>query len=178
MAARTVRRMSEDYVQFGQPPAAPKPKRRRSRTALLLVAGAIAAAGLGIAAVAASALVVGPKVGEAVEESSTFDIAGYFELVDEDVHVGGGTCKGVGGYSDISNGAQVIVTDAAGQTVALGQITDGFNNYPGHCRFKVVVRGVPKGSDFYGIEVTHRGRVQFSAADIAKPVSLSLSLGS
>jgi len=127
-----------------------------------------------MAAVAVSALFVGPRVGEAVETASTFDISGYFELIDDDIRVSNGSCSGTGGYSDISNGAQVIVTDAEGKTVALGKIADGFNGYPGRCRFKVVVKGVPKGSNFYGIEVTHRGRVQFTAVDIAKQVELSL----
>lgn len=95
----------------------------------------------------------------------------------------GQVCAVGGGYSDIRAGAQVVVTDDAGRTLALGQLGDGTLRLPDlehwgtrSCVFPFSVQ-VPGGHDFYGVEVTHRGVVRYSAGQLRQPVELSLDGG-
>ncbi|MEV1245104.1 hypothetical protein [Nonomuraea sp. NPDC049750] len=81
-------------------------------------------------------------------------------------------CSGKGGYSDIGQGTQVVVTDAAGKTVALGKLGTGLHEERG-CTFRFAIT-VPPGGQFYGIEVSHRGRVQYAAYELD---SIELQLG-
>jgi hypothetical protein len=84
------------------------------------------------------------------------------------------TCTGGGGFDDIRQGAQVVVTDAAGKTIALAQLDAGSWKRDVGCIFLFTVPDVPGGEKFYGIEVSHRGRVQYSARQLAAPLELSL----
>jgi hypothetical protein len=90
------------------------------------------------------------------------------------VRVSESRCAGGGGFDDIREGTQVVVTDAAGKTIALGQLTAGGRKGGVGCMFLFVVENVPAGLDFYGIEVSHRGRVQYTAAQLAAPIELSI----
>jgi hypothetical protein len=65
-----------------------------------------------------------------------------------------------GGYSDISDGAQVAVADSTGKTLALGELSGGTYG-PDGIVFSFHVDDVPD-ADIYSIEVTHRGAVKFS----------------
>ena len=78
-----------------------------------------------------------------------------------------GVCYGLGGYSDIRQGAQVKVTDAAGKVVGLGDLGAGqqVGSLLEGCAFTFGVVGVPADGDIYGVEVTNRGIVQFKKAD-------------
>mgnify|MGYP001562051118 CR=1 FL=1 len=82
-------------------------------------------------------------------------------------------CTGHGGYDDISAGAQVIVTDAASKTVAVGELDPGARDGEGVCVFPFSLM-VPTGETIYGIEVSHRGRVQYQAGQLKQPLSLTL----
>ncbi|MEV0616179.1 hypothetical protein AB0I81_22890 [Nonomuraea sp. NPDC050404] len=84
------------------------------------------------------------------------------------------TCRGGGGFDDLREGAQVVVSDAAGKTIALGQLGAGSWKRGVGCIFLFTVADVPGGLDFYGVEVSHRGRVQYTAAQLAAPVELSI----
>lgn len=86
----------------------------------------------------------------------------------------GDRCETGGGYSDIHPGTAVAVTDASGATVALGALGDGTQDGAGHCRFPFTVADVPGGGDFYGVEVSHRGKVQFKSEQLREPVELTL----
>lgn len=95
----------------------------------------------------------------------------------------GQPCAVGGGYADIRAGAQVVVTDASGRTLALGELGDGKLRLPDldvwgtrSCVFPFSVQ-VPGGHDFYGIEVTHRGMVRFTAEQLRQPVEMSLGRG-
>jgi hypothetical protein len=172
----------------GEPPtmpaAAPAAKRRLSPLAaglIGLVAGAAivggawaivgnsnddapAADGKGTSAVDA----LNGKPGE-------FTLDGSFELTDGAVDDGLGGCEGSGGYEDIAEGASVTVYDAAGAVIATGSL--GTSTYElGTCTFDVSVGHVPKGEDFYKVEVSHRGTVQLTA-DEAESGQLAASLG-
>lgn len=72
-------------------------------------------------------------------------------------------CRGTGAFSDLAGGTAVVISDASGKTIALGQLQ------PGHvsgtnCVFQFSVEA-PR-SDFYGIEVSHRGVVKYSLAEV------------
>lgn len=84
------------------------------------------------------------------------------------------TCSTGGGYTDIQVGTQVVITDASATTIALGRLVYSYWDRTKGCLFHFTVTGVPAGQQFYGIEVSHRGRVQFTASQLAAPIELSL----
>ncbi|MEU1558836.1 hypothetical protein ABZ517_39905 [Streptomyces scabiei] len=108
-------------------------------------------------------------------EPVTFTLTGSFELTEGAVGDGLGGCEGSGGYDDISEGTAVTVYDAAGTVVATGQLGDSALS-SGTCTFDVAVEGVPRGEDFYKVEISHRGTVQLSA-DEAEAGQFGASLG-
>lgn len=90
-------------------------------------------------------------------------------------------CTGWQGYSDITAGAPVVITDQAGTVVATGQLQQGtatVDTTTGRataCTLAFAVPGLPDRS-FYGVAVSHRGTQTYSAAD-ARAGAVSLSLG-
>jgi hypothetical protein len=123
-----------------------------------------------------------PPASSASSSSSTAALArvvGTVSLADPNGWESGGdlsvgaACHGTGGFSDINGGAQVVVSDDAGKTLAItslrgGKLTSGFQ-----CRFLFTVQ-VPGGLGFYGVTVTHRGTLKESEADLG---NVSLTLG-
>lgn len=92
----------------------------------------------------------------------------------------GEPCEMRGGYKDIRQGAQVVVTDTASKTIAVGQLDGGRVDrpdgtaYPSRkCVFSFALTA-PAGHDFYGVEISHRGRVQYSADQIKNSLELTL----
>lgn len=91
-------------------------------------------------------------------------------------------CWGIRGYEDLTADAGVTVTDAAGAVVALGRIdstipitSDDDITIAERCELHFTAADVPSGKGFYGVEVTHRGAVKFTEADLtAGPVELTL----
>jgi hypothetical protein len=109
---------------------------------------------------------------------STFAVTGQIEVngnyrntdIQNDLR-----CAMTGGYSDIREGAQVVVTDAASKTIALGQLSYGsWDQNDARCIFLFSVTEVPAGHRFYGIEVSRRGRLQYTAEEISRPLALTL----
>ena len=84
-------------------------------------------------------------------------------------------CTGYSGYDDITEGAGVTVYDSAGKVVATGALGTG-KPVSGACSFPVTVSGVPEGSKFYQVEISHRGKVTVSASN-AKAGVFAASLG-
>ena len=83
-------------------------------------------------------------------------------------------CAGEGGYSDIDLGAQVIVTDPAGKTVAVGELSLGqVSGENFECRFYFSVYA-PAGLGFYGIAIGNRKPHQVAEKDLAPFVDLTL----
>lgn len=105
-------------------------------------------------------------------------LGGLFTLEDYsgwDRTVGDG-CTGSGGYDDIREGAQVVVRDGGGRTLALGSLGGG-EMIAATCVFPFEIPGVPR-SRFYSVEVSHRGEVNFSREDlVANQWVVQLSLG-
>jgi hypothetical protein len=93
----------------------------------------------------------------------------------------GSACTAADGYSDIKEGVDVVVSDSAGTTVALGSLTKGMITDPaayvsasGPCDFVFTVDSVPAGKRFYRVAVGHRGVQTFSEAALRKHVALTL----
>jgi hypothetical protein len=138
------------------------------------------------------------------EEPATFTVSGEIALIDDDMQnpsfdrilyrcnfdetcsqpAGEPCAAGSGGYADIASGTQVTVTDGDGTVIAIGTLGDGVTphtpdvwagdwEYP-PCLFPFTIEGVPDSGTIYGIEVSHRGVIQFSEDEAQ---SLSFSLG-
>lgn len=90
-------------------------------------------------------------------------------------------CVGDGGYDDIHGGTQVVITDSAGATVALGKLDQGKldgtikGQTADQCKFTFAVPGVPTGKGFYGVEVGKRGRVQYPEQQLFSALALTLA---
>lgn len=90
----------------------------------------------------------------------------------------GSPCHGIGGYSDVNGGAQVVVYDAAGASVAIGSLYPGISTAsPLSCSFDFTVKDIPGGKGPYSVEVSHRGKIAFQQSG-AGDVELTLGDGS
>lgn len=150
-----------------QPPLAP------GRRSLLIVALAVGAVVLVAAGIAGGVMVAG---GKGPFGPRTFTVNGTLSLQNPDGYSASTTCIGKGGYADIDEGTAVTITDAATATVAIGRLGVGRIDDYG-CTFGFSVSSVPAGKGFYGIEVSHRGVLKYSEADISK-TTIKMSLGS
>ncbi|MGC4769187.1 hypothetical protein ACLQ25_09430 [Micromonospora sp. DT44] len=109
-------------------------------------------------------------------------IAGTLMLADADGFTWDATtgCQGSGGYDDVTPGAQVTITDAAGATVGLGKLGNGILETAAGaatadgCKFTFTVKDVPTGKDFYGVEVSHRGKVQYPEQQVFGALALTI----
>jgi hypothetical protein len=148
--------------------AAGKPSTRRTLTTLLIgaVAGAAIVGGTWYATshdTGSSVTVDGKPV---AGPPGTFTLKGDFTLTDGAVDDGIGGCEGSGGYDDIALGTSVTVYDAAGAVIATSALVlSEFDRAAGTCTFDVSVPNVPGGQDFYQVEISHRGKIQLSAAE-------------
>jgi hypothetical protein len=87
----------------------------------------------------------------------------------------GTTCSGndntqSGGFDDIDAGAQITVKDNAGKIIAISSLGEGKvvkARSDNRCEFPIKIENVPP-SDFYSIEVGHRGSLTFSAQAMEK----------
>jgi hypothetical protein len=89
----------------------------------------------------------------------------------------GGQCmpRHSGPYTDIQEGATVTVYSADGKVVATGALQQGVPSAT-DCTFSFAVSGVPEGSKFYQVEVSHRGKITVSSAE-AEAGKFAASLG-
>lgn len=81
----------------------------------------------------------------------------------------GGLCTSTGGYSDLVEGASVVISDDAGTTLAIATLDPGTSTASGVCQFPFTTH-VVAGKHFYGITVTHRGMVKFAETGMSAPV--------
>lgn len=77
----------------------------------------------------------------------------------------GGTCTGSGGYDDLSQGASVTIHDPTGKVIATGALQEGHGVDGIGCLFNWRITNVPR-EKFYGVEISHRGTVDFKATGI------------
>ncbi|MFF2788942.1 hypothetical protein ACFVT6_19595 [Streptomyces sp. NPDC058049] len=147
-------------------PPAPSPKQRPGW--LVPVSTGIAGLVLGIG----STLLVQAAGGDD-EAARTFTLTGTVEVMGDTktvVTTNSGLCGGTGGYNDLRGGASVTVYDKAGLIVGTGSlgsgtVKDAATAYKRTCRFAVSVPDVPRGKEFYQVEVSHRGKVNVSESD-------------
>lgn len=152
------------------------------RTPWLKIAGVVVVlAGL-IAAIAYTASASRTPPGEAAATSATdtpLRVVGQLHLrsyrgigFDGAANATGSACFGESGYDDIRAGTQVTVT-ADEKVVAVGAL--GLGEYDGRvCVFPLSVESIPRGHDFYSVEVAHRGAINYPAAQLAEPITVTL----
>ena len=127
-------------------------------------------AGVTAVLVAAAAYVV-------LGTSEKHTVTGEFALTTENTLSTGDTCRGTGGYSDITPGTQVVIEDDTGRTLATGAFGAGL--YDGRsCVFNFSFQDVPK-AKFYRVHQSgDRGTLQYSYADMVdSDWSVHLTLG-
>lgn len=112
----------------------------------------------------------------------TFTVTGGLDLkttsvTADDLLTAGGSCAGKGGFDDISEGTQVVISDKSGTTLALGQLSNSSYDIA-DCHFDITVDSVPAGKSFYKVEVSHRGGIQFTESQLREGITLSLGDGS
>lgn len=129
---------------------------------------------------------VGCSTGAAASSPSpeAFDVRGMLTLNQvSDNTSKGDACTGRDGYDDIREGAQVKVSSDAGKVLGLGALKAGRAGQPledtgatGTCVFGFEVSGIPAGGGaIFGVEVTHRGVIQFTRDEAG---TIALTLGS
>lgn len=171
-------------------PAQPRPPRRTRRVALVVAASAA----LAVVVTAGVFLATGdrrpaaPAPAPQSTAPATLNIIGALTLTLPDFtwdsnttdalgKVHAAVCNGQGGFNDIQGGAQVVVTNASSATVAVDRLSNGVPTIDGDratsCVFRFSV-AAPAGLGFYGVEVSHRGRLQYSEADVHRGLALTL----
>ncbi|GAA2454117.1 hypothetical protein [Streptomyces macrosporus] len=106
----------------------------------------------------------------------TFGTSGSITLADPDgfTELSEG-CSGDNGYEDLDAGTEVTVTDASGTVVAAGSLEPGeVADYT--CVFTFTVDDIPAGSKLYRVEVSHRGALTHTEAELREG-ELSFSIG-
>lgn len=150
-------------------PAPPRPPHRRGILIGSLVVGSVVL----VAAITAGALVILHRTAT----PTALTVTGSLTLIVIEPFAQGHECAGTGGYSDIHAGTEVVVYGAGDDTLGLGRLGPGVVSYARSCVFLFVVPDLPAGKGFYAIEVSHRGRIHFTEAQIHGPVELTLGHG-
>ena len=100
-------------------------------------------------------------------------------------HTIGDLCEPTDGYDDVALGSQVIISDDAGKTVGVGELTAGVLTGPDDIEsildatcvftFRVDVKST---SDFYGVQVGNdeRGDVKYKKSDLTAGVDMTIGL--
>jgi hypothetical protein len=135
---------------------------------LLLVVGAVLAVRVGVGREDAPATT-----------TTRPTMTGIMTLHDPDAaYQFGEVCSGTNGYDDVDTGASVVVTNEQGTVIGTGSLGQGSTSPDGDCVFNFTVAGVPE-ARFYGVEVSHRGKVTFSHEQLDQDRwNVELTLGS
>jgi hypothetical protein len=162
----TTAQPAQGHGSDSEPATAAAPPRLEAkasnRTVLLIVGSVVILGAIGLAFV----LLGG---------GSKHELHGTMELIDSDTASNG--CIGTGGYDDIAPGAAVTVRNGDGETLATGRLGEGEAVASFGCTYTFII-DIPD-SDFYRIEVTHRGELEFSKSELeANNWEVSASLGS
>lgn len=118
----------------------------------------------------------------AVTVPTSHTITGTMTLIDSSGWTSGEECYGTGGYDDIGEGSSVTIRDGRDAIIATGSLGGGtggeayLDDSTVSCNLSFSVADVPD-VDFYQIEVSHRGALSYSKADmVSKGWSVDLSL--
>jgi len=91
-----------------------------------------------------------------------------------------GPCLAAAGLDDIRAGADVVVTDSSGKTIALGQlesgrlVADAEQPNAGWCSFHFNVEDVPTDEQFYSLVVGSRDPKNLTREDLEGTIELQL----
>jgi hypothetical protein len=102
-------------------------------------------------------------------------IAGSVELTDSRQFVTDGSCLGIGDWSDIAPGADVVLRDEAGTILGRSGLSDGAA-IAGRCRFTFTFSDIPDGVAYYSVEVSHRGEIVYPHDMLARQQNWTLDL--
>lgn len=106
----------------------------------------------------------------------THTVIGLVGLTDADTATAG--CVGAGGYSDITPGAEVILTNQSGKILGATGLSAGVAAVD-LCQYTFTIHNVPDDQAQYAVEVTHRGKVVKSKAEMqASNWTIELTIGS
>lgn len=151
-----------------EPPGLERPAGRGRRKGLLIGIGLVLAlAGAGVSVSLLSS-----------KGSSRTTVAGTFVLADSDTASAG--CEGRGGYSDISPGVPVILTNQDNKILGSTSLGPGSADISaGTCTYNFTISDIPKKDQSqYAIEVSHRGKVVNSYSEmVANGWTFKLSMG-
>lgn len=166
----------EDYWRQYQPPGTPAPEpptgsrhatpSRRPKWVLPTVLAVVVLVVAGAAAGIAIALTGG--------SSSSFTTTGNLKLTSDSIDASSDGCAGTGGYSDMSVGVSVKVSDPTGKIVALGEVDQAFSVTSGECTLHFTVDRIPAGQKIYSVEVSHRGALPYTEKELRAGLSLTL----
>jgi hypothetical protein len=143
----------------------------------------IVAAVLVIAAVGIGGVLLGRGGSKSSPGASpTFVLNGTLKLVGtatQSLSFNGTTCQGIGGYSDLTAGAAVIVQDPQGHTIATGSLGEGFSSVADQqtedaCWIPFTVSSIPEGPSSYSVTITHRGTQVVSATEAHGGLALTI----
>jgi hypothetical protein len=112
------------------------------------------------------------------------DVKASFTLSEDDPSVyfpsiegGFRNCSGSGGYSDISEGTEVLVKNSAGDVLTTTSLGRGSGLPPFECTFKFKFTVMDGEAGGYFIEVSDRGQVHYSPAQLKLPGAVELTMG-
>ena len=148
-------------------PLTPTLRRRRQRQFVLVVAlvGVI----VGVSAWALTRL--SQPLG-----TSSIHVSGTVTLVDEGVtRFKDQPCSGTGGFADLRNGAEVLITDSTGAYLTVAYLESGHGvALSNNCVFSFSTK-VPAGLGMYGVKVTHRETKPVSEEQLHSPLRFTVS---
>jgi hypothetical protein len=107
----------------------------------------------------------------------TFSASGYIDVDGRSaIMAATGTrgCVPESGYDDVTPGAQVTVTSPKGDVVAVGRLDTGDKHGAFTCRFPFTVEDIPIGSKLYSVEVSHRGALTYTQAEMEAGLAFTL----
>jgi PASTA domain len=123
----------------------------------------------------------GSKIKLIVAKLPVYKVQGEFILIDSNIRKAFDTCFETGGYEDIEQNMPVTIRDGKENILATGNLGKGITPQDAfasvECKFEFSLDSVPK-SDFYVIEIGHRGKLNYSFEEMQKrnwTVSFSLS---
>jgi hypothetical protein len=144
------------------------------------------AAGLGLLLLLVFAAVLAVRVGIGREQApaaatttTRTSMTGTLTLHDPDAgNKYGEVCSGTSGYDNVDAGASVVVTNEQGTVIGTGSLGLGSTSPDRDCVFNFTVADLPE-ARFYGVEVSHRGKVTFSREQLEQDRwNVELTLGS
>jgi len=93
-----------------------------------------------------------------------------------------GTCLVLKDYESVVDGAKLAVLNAEGDVVGLGAlVSTGLELIEGgdalneaYCGFMFKIDDVPKGAEFYGVEIAGRDAIRYTEAEVFDPLVVKI----